>query len=286
MSTTPSEPSRSPPGATFFSRFLCRVGGLSPRVVGALRAGRALAVVEELLRAEARLQECREPLTDLLHEEIGRTPEGRHRHALIALRRNIHNLRPLQPAHLAPLPEGLRGEVERYLHLHEQLVRQRKELETLLEEETLEARRHLREALRDDSFQKALLLSSRSLFREQRRYLQTDPSELRARQRKHERGLLRYLTRMAMKATPFATFCAILPGSMEEGTGAGTHSPPPLRFEGNPLHEQGHVRLNKAYYGILVQHLAQNPAVRRRFQVLLNPTISQEGDLPQTQKLP
>jgi hypothetical protein len=76
------------------------------------------------------------------------------------------------------------------------------------------ARRALQLAARHPSFRNGVVLSSSSLFVNIARYQRNDPDRVSARDEQIERGILRYLTRAAMKATPFSTFCSIVSGSL------------------------------------------------------------------------
>jgi hypothetical protein len=133
-----------------------------------------------------------------------------------------------------------------------------------LEDEVARARRRghdvLRLALDDSAFAKGLLTSSTSLF-DQKSALQSSID------RKTERGLTKYVSRASMKATPFATFCTILPSRFE------SNRPAPVTLSSGRLSPESLVRLNKSLYDLLVQRLLQRPFVRRSLELELNPTV-------------
>jgi hypothetical protein len=108
--------------------------------------------------------------------------------------------------------------------------------------------------------------------------LESDVTSLGGREKSIERGLLRYLSRTAMKATPFGTFCAVLPGSFVEGQGGEEQECKALELEGDPRHKESQIRLNKSLFGILQRHLKDRPAVRTHFDVELNPTLRRHDD--------
>lgn len=261
-------------GPRLFHRFVCRVAGQPARLAAELRGERSAALLEEAFQLEERLEEHRELLSERLHQHVAGAADGERRRRLIELRRSLYNLRPVRTAELELLPEDLRREAEALLALRGEREARLAGFAAAFARETEASRRRLREALDDEDFQRALLLSSRALFQAQARYRAAHAGMLRARERQIERGLLRYATRMAMKATPFATFCAVLPGILVDGDGQA----PGLRFAGDPLAKRGHVRLNKAFYAVLCGHLTQDPEVRRHFFVRLNPTLVREGE--------
>lgn len=264
------------PEPGFFQRFVCRVAGAPARILDGLRADRGTALLAEVLALEERLRERREPLSIRLHEQIGTELGPERRNGLIRLRRDLYNLRPVDAGRLEGLAGEVRREVEDFLALREDLDRASLDFERIFASETQAARERFREALGNEDFQRALLLSSHALYRAQERYRKAPPLELRTRERQIERGLLKYLTRMAMKATPFATFCATLPGAL--AAAPSRPESPLLGFEGDPLRKCSRPRLNKVLYGLLVFHLSRDRAVRGHFYVKLNPTIRPEGE--------
>jgi hypothetical protein len=259
-------------------RFICRFGGLPARSAEALRAERCAALLAEVFRLEKRLREDREPVSQRLHERIGSEPDRESRNRLLALRRDLFNLRPISPERLEDLPLDLRRGLDSLFALQEEHAATLRAFDSAFREETESTRRHLLDALQNEDFQGALLLSSRSLHQAQARYHKAGSTGLKARERQIERGLLRYFTRMAMKATPFATFCAVVPGALADADGGKAPGAHPLSVTGDPLRKRGHIRLNKGFSEILVSHLLQDPAVRRHLLVELNPTIVREGE--------
>jgi hypothetical protein len=139
--------------------------------------------------------------------------------------------------------------------------------------ETARCRTRFKTLLADADFQAGLLLSSRSLFGALPEYVAGDDAAPTAKDEHVERGLMRYLSRMAMKATPFGTFCAVVAGRFVARNGDAEVA----RFAGDPVRKRSFVRLNKALYGFLMEHLKRRPAVRRRLPLELNPTLQEDG---------
>lgn len=276
-----SEPWMSPEAGVgddaLCARFVCRVSGAPAGTVDALRAPRTLERVERLLEAEARLAGERERVSDLLFHAIGAAPDKPARNRLIALKRELYNLRPVPAAKVdeaaASLDAAAAAEVRAFQAALEARGAAEAELRAGLAEETAEARGRFRALLDDADFRKGLMISSRALYGALPRY--AAKAELSGKEEKTERGLLRYYTRAAAKATPFSTFCAILPGRfVEPGAAEGA---PVFRFHGDPRSKRSYVRINKFIYGLLLDHLKERPTVRRRLQVELNPTLRNES---------
>jgi hypothetical protein len=255
-----------------------RVGGLPADELEDLRAVRTLEAWQRLRLLEGRQETARESATEALFEAVGGCQDPERRRLLLRLKRDIHNGRSVRAKLLKAVQGGLGAEPAAKLELWAELQARCREAAAeahrLFDEELLEARRRFQRRVQDEDFRKGLLLSSRTLFRQMPRYVRASPAKLGAKQRQVERSLLRYFSRTALKATPFGTFCAILPGRLE-GSAAG---PGGAALVGDPRPKRSRLRLNKAFYGQLLPHLVKRPEIRRRLAVELNPTLQQEGD--------
>ncbi|HEX6748921.1 MAG TPA: lantibiotic dehydratase [Longimicrobium sp.] len=273
---------RSEPGEWLGTRFVCRVSGAPADYVDDLRAARTLDLLGRLHEVDARLHDERESLSALLFRAIGAATEKPVRNRLITLKRELYNLRPLAAAKIddavAALDAADAGQVRAFAALLEERGRVEGELKQAYGSETPELRRRFRALLDDVDFRKGLMISSRSLYGSLDRWGQaaaTGGAELGGKEEKTERGLLRYYTRMAMKATPFATFCAIIPGAfVDEDAFEGEGE---FRFDRSPREKRSFVRINKFIYGLLFDHLKTRPVFRRALHVELNPTLREEN---------
>lgn len=258
-----------------FNRFVCRVSGAPAGTVDELRPERTLAVLRQLQDTERRLRAAREEVSQRLFAAIGAAQEKPRRNKLITLKRELYNLKP-QPAErmdaaLAGLDPLTVSAVRAFAADVERAHGLEGELRQAYEAETPQLRRRFRELLRDADFRKGLMVSSRSLYGALDRYAAAAESgDLHGRDEKTERGLLRYYTRMAMKATPFATFCAIIPGTFVGETDGVPEGG--TRFTGDPRVKRSFVRANKFLYGLFFDHLRTRPAFRHALQVERNPT--------------
>ncbi|HEX5726818.1 MAG TPA: lantibiotic dehydratase, partial [Longimicrobiaceae bacterium] len=259
-------------------RFVCRVSGAPADTVDSLRPARTLELLGTLQGVEDRLAGAREALSALLFAAIGRAADDKpQRNRLITLKRELYNLRPVSPAKLeeaaAGLPPEEAGTVRRFQAELDERRRLEEELRAALGPETAALRERFRTLIRDPDFRKGLMVSSRSLYQYVDRYRAA--AELSGKEEKTERGLLRYYTRMAMKATPFSTFCAIIDGRFVDGDGADGSGL--FRFAGDPRAKRSFVRINKLLYGILLDHLKERPAFRHALNVEPNPTMRLEA---------
>jgi len=267
-----------------FEHAVCRVSGLPVESLEALRAGATAEAVDALADLEDELEALRPALTDALYAAVGGCEDKRLRSRLLAVRRDVHNLRSVAASRWAAVRSAvapdLAAAVERYAELSHRRRRLREALPALHQREMEAARRGLQLAAADADFQCGLLLSSRVLFAGLERYRATPVADFTAKERQIERGVLRYLSRMAMKTTPFGTFTAVVPARFAacEGAGgnggAGAGMP---RFEGDPRTKRSLVRLNKRIYAVLRGEVLDDRQVRRHVAVELNPTLHLDG---------
>jgi hypothetical protein len=272
------------PGEWLGTRFVCRVSGAPADGVDGLRATRTLEQLDRLLETERALHDRREALSAALFAAIGAAGDDRPlRNRLITLKRELYNLRPAAAAKVdeaaARLDPAQADALRAFAALLEEHAALRAALAEAYAAETPELRRRFLALLDDADFHKGLMISSRSLYTALGRYgeaARTAGAELTGKEEKTERGLLRYYTRMAMKATPFSTFCAIIPGDFVDGG----ERDGVVRFEGDPRRKRSYVRVNKFIYGLLFDHLKTRPAVRHALHVEPNPTLrEQDGRL-------
>lgn len=271
----------SPGRERLYGRFVCRVSGVASDGMEELRATCTLRRLGEVRAAAARVDAHRQRVSDLLFAAVGTETDRERRSVLLGARRDLFNRRSLSDSRhealrlvLSPPAAEAVHDLQCAILEHE---RASAEWERVYRQETARLREGFRALLHDPDFRKGLLVSSRALHASLERYAAAG-AELSGREEKTERGLLRYFTRAAMKATPFSTFCTVLPGSFVPGDGSGADGGGvPLRFEGDLRAKRSYVRINKALYGILMDHLKGRPEVRRRLVVEPNPTLDVEG---------
>ncbi|HEX8209991.1 MAG TPA: lantibiotic dehydratase [Longimicrobium sp.] len=255
--------------------FIARYSGLPSDTFEHARSPELERALDDLEETSGRLQGLSARLVDVLFETVGVHQDPEARRVLLRLKRDVHNGRSLRaddvkaatgvycPAHALLF--------ERYVQAQEELRACRRRYQEAYERGADLARRCLRPVLAEPLFQQGLLLSSASLFDAQSRYLQAErPSS--ARDGKTERGLLRYVARAAMKATPFSTLGILAAGRFRDGGGT-----PVGRAAGEPPAPRSSVRLNKQFFGPMLSALLIRPAFYRQVPVELNPTLAEGG---------
>lgn len=196
--------------------FICRVAGLPENFVTELRSVKIQTAVNSIFEKEKEMEEVRIRLSELLYHDISLAHNSESKNLLLKLRRNVFNLREVNTENIS----GLLSTESKNLLTN--LIKIKSDKEDIYNDymklylnEIGRIRKEFKLKIQEEDFQKGLLLSSKSLFLSQKYYLDsTSNQSLNRKLEQIERGLLRYFTRMVMKATPFGTFCAIIPGQI------------------------------------------------------------------------
>ncbi|MFI7090201.1 lantibiotic dehydratase [Streptomyces lydicus] len=246
--------------------FGVRIGGLPATTLDDMRSPELWDQVETVRGTERRLDHLAAELSDRLYQQIGRAGSGKP--LLVAVRRAIHNRRPLAERHWndavrALLPHALVAQVDTWARLRAGHQEALARLDDLIGHHLRTHPTLLRKAAADPGFQHGLVLSSPVLLAEVRKWL-AHPDE-RAPERSLALRLAKYLGRVTMKTSPFSTFTA---------SGLGTWSD----------REQGHAstgpevrtvaELNVWVVQQVVRRLGSHPDLAGRCRLRLSPSAT------------
>ncbi|WNM34721.1 hypothetical protein RKE30_32300 [Streptomyces sp. Li-HN-5-11] len=162
-------------------------------------------LLAQLAEGERAVRSAAERCSEDLYALIGATADDATRGQLIAVRRAIHNDRPLKDGPVpTPSVSAWRRAAERRARLREEAARH-------YEQAADRERRRLAELLGDEHLRRSLALVSPEVYEESERYrvAVTGPGRLSARSRKSERGLIQYVTRAMVRTSPLARFTAV-----------------------------------------------------------------------------
>lgn len=260
----------------FLDDFICRCGGVSHLEARSALSDELETHLAECAANDHRARELAEALSADIHVHIGREADRVKRNELLAARRKLFNGKRPTQTEVETVRKSL--EADALLRFEELLTilggREHDEAKTeTLYRSTLTAdREQFRRVIADPDFQAALALSSDSLFANLQTYLRTDVAVSNSRTEQVERGLYRYLTRMATKATPFSRFCSIIPGRLE--TAPESLGAPAISLRGEIAKKNSIVRANKQILAQLWEKLRTIPEFRAAMRVGINPTVS------------
>lgn len=216
---------------------------------------------------EKHIIHLRQQLCDELYQQVSLVTSDKDRKVLLSFKRLIFNAKPLSPIQvgqiqiIAPVPTLLP-----YYHaLLDHNNRQRtheQQFDTFLDH----CRQHLQEIAQNELLQNGLILSSPLLFEQLPAYIQKPPSQHKHKEAKLEFSLLRYVTRMCFKTSPFSTFTYT--GTMLLHDQASI----PTTREIN-----SHLKLNNHLFGYLLNILKWHPLLNEHLYISINTTAVEEA---------
>lgn len=225
----------------------------------------------------AQLSNSKNEVSDRLQIIIGELPDDRERNQLIQLRRDLYNLKlnkvQKKITNGLSLNEEIMNQITSLIDLNNEVEEAKRKLEKTFSTELVDIRNKFKQLLENEDFRKGLMISSSSLYSSMDNYLISKSSKLDRRLEQTERGLLRYYTRMSMKATPFGAFCNIIPGRITNHSPNNSVSRSIFEIKGNLKDKKSLILLNKEIFGILKEYILKQKDIREELHIELNPTL-------------
>ncbi|MBF8185532.1 lantibiotic dehydratase [Nonomuraea sp. K274] len=184
------------------NRAVARVAGLPLSALDALACPGATELAARVVSLTDELTRRSEVLSDALYDVIGTA--GAHKPALVAIRRDLHGLR--RPKRTEVLPAALTDPVREWISLWEERARAREALPGVLANEARAAWDEVRDLAAAPAVRHGLAHASPDLSADLEKWL-ADPG--RRPRAATLASLLRYVTRVAAKTSPFSTFTSV-----------------------------------------------------------------------------
>lgn len=224
------------------------------------------AYTEAMDQLQAAIIQQKDALCELLFTAISQQEDNKERQRLLQLKRDVFNGKV--PAFVEiPGNDQLASALQAYRHIHTQKHQLLQEWEHTFNEHTIHHRQQLQAFTQQELLRKGILLSSPVLYTQLDSFAATAPSAFRNRELKNEYSLLRYLTRMAAKTSPFSTFTYTGIASPDDGLGY---------FQQPSVHQQilSGIRLNNALFTYIRVLMIHHPVLNEILEVRLNVTAS------------
>lgn len=263
---------------TIFPYTLVRFGGDSFEHWASLNCKNLNQELQIQLRLSHDIRESRSQLCEDLFNFVASLNDPAQQNIIQNIRRDIFNARKLKNNKLNKAREILDSKlieaVEHYLRLDQQLKSRVVEASALYEREVSKLRTELQCLSDRDAIKKGLLLSSRSLLDRLPSYRKKAAKNFRKKELQVEQGLLKYLTRMYTKTSPFSTFTNLAVAT------TGDHKEAPINAHHiagvSPV--KGHIRLNNQLFRYLLDLLKNYKKAYLHFKLRPNPTLVREAD--------
>jgi hypothetical protein len=256
------------------SVLLLRVAVLPFQILDAFDAGDAGPEMAKLILIQNMQDEAAKALADELYGVAGARSEGdmapelgQARNAVLALRRDVHNRRPLHRKHLesarSMVSESLLGRLERFHASVQTLQDMEHHFEAVYYEELSRERQALQDAGHRPEFEESVWLASRSLFEAFRKLSRRDVTTWRNEETHPGLKILAYLIRGATKTSPNALFAATAEASFGQT----------LAWRGSPNLKRVRTRLNVHEVRKVTACLARDPVLRSMIRPRPNATL-------------
>lgn len=251
-------------------RFMLRVAGLPFAALEALRCPASVAWADEVLAGEHRLAEAGAALSDLLHEAVADNEDEADRRALLALRRQVFNTKPVKDPEAAlrlPMPRACRDALAGWLAEHDAWQEVCGQGTAILRAEDTEVRETLRRLAVEPRLRQGLLLASPSLDAALDGFLAKPAGgQLGKRDRRTQRALVEYLYKVAGKTSPFSSFTGVALGEFADSVAAPDTADAATTI---PPDWTDHPRINVAVLARLADLIADDDALRADLPVTL-----------------
>ena len=262
-----------------FPYLLARIGGGSYENLAQIDYSELIKQAENLLIRKKEKEQLKAQLCGRLLAGIKALPDQKMQNQVLNLRRDIFNSRPIKSQALATakqyLPTDLFAALEAYLLFVTDVEAEEEKTAATYERLLYTGRQHLQQLAHDENLQKGLVLSSQSLLNALKDYRQHDPATFRKKEFQTEQSLLKYLTRMYTKTSPFSTFNNLALGTL--GSLAGEA----IEVQAKPDVKNavvGHIRLNNNLFKYLKDLFTASKEIYPHLLLRANPTIEQKGE--------
>lgn len=252
---------------------LARITGLPFQILDALKMNEDTQSFLNRLDVVAKEKDS---LHQLLLKTTSQVQSYQLKKYLSNLRRDLHNDRRLKTKNLVAinwesadqdLVQKIRNRIVKYEDDLKQRSNLLEEWELIYTKHTQTCSAYLQQMSYTDILQKGMILSSRSLMERISSYQKKDPIHFGKKERQTEQALLKYLTRIASKVSPFSTFTNV---------GIVDHDDSLSQVSSEKI--QSFIRLNNYLFAYLQELLLSFPSFYQYLKLEINPSLQQQAD--------
>ncbi|WP_343521687.1 lantibiotic dehydratase [Pedobacter sp.] len=189
-----------------FPYSLVRYAGLHHQLFNDLK----LKDTENLLGSLNKLTDEKEALKnmfcDALYPVINGQTDDKVRQKLINLKRQVFNDKKIDHEYISHLPDPVKNKLKSYLDKAKEMTFLLSESASKFEDEQDLQRKWLQQMALNPELQQGLLLSSPLLYAQLNSFVKKDSKNFKQKEQRILFSLLRYLSRMAFKTSPFSRF--------------------------------------------------------------------------------
>jgi hypothetical protein len=256
-----------------FPHFLLRVAGLPTNDLPDMRASRTARLLREMARLSGRLDEASPAIIAWIEREVPRIPSDALRNGLIQYKRDLFNRRfpKLRAEHFEQvLPPELTERMKCWERDHGKIRALQEEAKAVFETELMKSRKQLQRLSAHPNLLLGIALTSQELFEKAVKYIRTPVEKQKSRLRKVEYSLSKFVSRAAVKTSPFSTFTAVGLGTWDEQAEYSEVRLPSVRH-------RSYAEINHANILRVAEGLLGHPEVKRQMRYKVNETLIIDG---------
>jgi hypothetical protein len=254
-----------------FPFFLSRVGGDSFEQFTSQNSSNLNDLLHEFDTCERRISELKIVTSQCLFNHIRSLSESKQQNFLQNIRRDIFNDRKIKTEQVEKACQILPKEIAITLTQFIEAIETRSLKRSILQTAYFETRNEISEKLlklsQNDSLQNGLIFSSQSfLERLQNIHLE----KTRSKVSQTEKALLKYLSRIFTKTSPFSSFTNLSIGQIEQDVNDL------IKCQSSSLPVESHLRINNVVLVLLKNKFLADPVFIKQLNIRVNPTLKKE----------
>lgn len=196
--------------------FLVRVANLSLEELNFFSMKKSLEMKRECMVLEEQVVQYSKELTDYLYSMIHEVADEAAKKICLNLKRDIHNgrLKKVKKYNVDNLPSQCRTMLDKWILMKNNLIKKSNELDLIFKDEIAEKRKKIKYICSENKlFSEGILIANHDLYIRMQEYLYQE-GDLDRKIRNTEISIINYISRMAYKPSPFATFSGVTYGKI------------------------------------------------------------------------
>lgn len=250
-----------------FPYSLVRYAGLHHQLFDQLKLKDAEHLLSSYTKQINEKEQLKNNLCNVLYTVINLQLNDMARQQLINLKRQIFNDKNINQSAIYLLPEQLQNDIQVYLNQIEELNHFKNEYALKFEKQQRIQKKQIQEIAQLPELQNGLLLSSPLIYEQLDSFIKKDVERFKQKEQRMVFSLMRYLSRMAFKTSPFSSFTYTGLAKLSEVVKPNTPHEVCCRF-----------KLNNAIFEYLKSILKRHPLLNEHLFIKLNITAAIKED--------
>ncbi|MBN8703136.1 MAG: lantibiotic dehydratase [Bacteroidetes bacterium] len=263
-----------------FPHSIIRISGGPTDDLHKLHVHKTINSIDKAVEIRKKIIDLKNQLNDSLYNTVSSQTDSKVQQNILNVKRDVFNERLNDIEKIESIVSYISENEKQNLYSFIELLNQYETLsQKAIEEyasEIEQSQENFKTILSNQDFQKGLILSSQTLLNRIPDYSQKKISEIKKKESQVEQGLVKYLTRMYAKTSPFSTFTNLCHSKTTKDLKLEA---PFLKIDSTSSHRMiSHIRINNFLFQYLRTLLIKNKSISQHFLIRINPTIQKKED--------